>query len=185
MNVYETCPTLYSGRYLLRQTRMEDRDALLKVYSDIAAVPIFNSDNCTGDFYMTTPEAMENCIRFWLREYALGYYVRWSVLDREAGEVIGTVELFNRGSEDAYNGMGLLRLDLRSDYETETAIPQILNVLLPQAYTLFDCAAIATKIPPCAQVRKKALTAMGFTAGNEPLIGHHGKEFWDYYVLRK
>lgn len=185
MDVYETCPTLYSGRYLLRQTCLEDRDDLLKVYSDKAAVPIFNSDNCTGDFYMTTSEDMENCIRFWISEYAQRYYVRWSILDRETGEVVGTIELFDRGSEDAYNGMGLLRLDLRSDYENETAISQILGVLLPHTHEMFSCQAIATKIPPCAQVRKMTLTAMGFEACADPLLGHGGREYWDYYVLRK
>ena len=81
MDVYEICPQFASDRYLLRQTSMADREDLLKVYSDRKAVPIFNSDNCTGDFYMTTPEDMANCIDFWLREYGQRYYVRWSIID--------------------------------------------------------------------------------------------------------
>ena len=66
MDIYEICPQLESANYLLRQTCLKDCDDLLKVYSDPAAWPIFNSDNCTGDFHITKPEDMENCIRFWL-----------------------------------------------------------------------------------------------------------------------
>lgn len=185
MDVYEHCPQLSSERFLLRQTRMEDRDDLLKVYSDVAAVPIFNSDNCTGDFYITTPEDMENCIRFWLGEYGQRYYVRWSIVDLSLGEAVGTIELFNRTAGDFYNDMGLLRLDLRSDYEKGESISAILGLLLPEAYELFSCDAIATKIPPCAQARKAALCAMGFRYCPEPLLGHDGTAYGDYYIIHK
>lgn len=185
MDVYETCPEFSSEHYLLRQTTMADRDDLLKVYSDTAAVPIFNSDNCTGDFYMTTPEDMENCIRFWLGEYALRYYVRWSIIDRASGCAIGTIELFHRTADDFFNHVGLLRLDLRSDYETEAAITEILSLLLPPAFGLFSCDTMATKIPACAQVRKNALCGLGFQDTPELLYGHDGRAYGDYYILKK
>lgn len=185
MNVYETCPQFSSNRFLLRQTCMDDCDDLLKVYSDTAAVPIFNSDNCTGDFYMTTREDMANCIDFWQREYALGYYVRWSILDRASDCAVGTIELFNRKAQDFYNNVGLLRLDLRSDFETEDAITAILSLLLPQTWELFACGAIATKIPPCAGVRREALSKLGFAFSPEPLYGHDGTAYGDYYILTK
>lgn len=183
MDVYVTCPEFSSRRFLLRQTTMADRDDLLKVYSDTAAVPIFNSDNCTGDFYMTRPEDMASCIDFWLREYAQRYYVRWSVIDRAGGCAVGTIELFNRKAEDFYNNVGLLRLDLRSDYETPDAIREILALLLPPAFGLFSCGTMATKIPPCAAARRDTLTAMGFRPGPEPLRGHNGTLYGDYYTL--
>lgn len=185
MNVYETCPQFSSEHFLLRQTCMDDCDDLLKVYSDTAAVPIFNSDNCTGDFYMTRKEDMENCIRFWQQEYAQQYYVRWSILNRAAGCAVGTIELFNRTAKDFYTNVGLLRLDLRSDYENEAAITEILSTLLPPAYELFACDTMATKIPACAQVRKTALERMGFRYCPEPLYGHDGTAYRDYYILKK
>lgn len=185
MDVYETCPQLNCGRFLLRQTCMEDRDDLLKVYSAPAAVPIFNSDNCTGDFYITKPEDMENCIRFWLSEYALRYYVRWSVIDRATNHAVGTIELFHRTAADFFNHVGLLRLDLRSDYETGPAITELLSPFLPAAFELFDCAVIATKIPACAQTRREALSKLGFQASPELLYGHDGRAYGDYYVLNK
>lgn len=183
MNVYETCPQLASERFLLRQTVPEDCADLLKVYSDTAAWPVFNSDNCTGDFHMTRPEDMENCIRFWLYEYTLGHYVRWSILDKAANSAVGTIELFNRKSQDFYNNAGLLRLDLRSDYETAEVITALLSLLIPASFGLFSCDRIATKIPPCAQVRARAAESLGFRYSPEPLNGHDGAAYGDYYLV--
>lgn len=185
MDVFECCPSFSSSRFLLRQTCMEDCDDLLKVYSDTAAVPIFNSDNCTGDFYMTRREDMENCIRFWLQEYAMRYYVRWSILDLDTGHAVGTIELFHRTASDFFNHVGLLRLDLRSDYEREDAISQILSLFLPETFGQFSCDVIATKIPPCAQVRKDTLCKMGFKASSQLLYGHDGTPYGDYYTVHK
>lgn len=183
MDIYEVCPQLSSAHFLLRQTCMEDCDDLLKVYSDPAAWPIFNSDNCTGDFRMTKSEDMENCIRFWLYEYSLRYYVRWSIIEKATNAAVGTVELFNRRAEDYYNNVGLLRLDLRSDYETAEAIRDIISILVPCSFELFSCNRIATKIPPCAQVRLCALSKFGFRYSPELLYGHDGKSYGDYYIL--
>jgi RimJ/RimL family protein N-acetyltransferase len=183
MDIYEVCPRLESHRFLLRQTDLNDCSDLLKVYSDPAAWPIFNSDNCTGNFQITTPEDMENCIRFWLSEYAQRYYIRWSIVDKGTQSAIGTVELFNRSSRDFYNNVGLLRLDLRSDYETADAIQEVLSILIPRSFELFSCSRIATKIPTCAQVRISTLTAFGFHCSREPLYSHDGTAYGDYYIL--
>lgn len=181
MDVYEICPQFSSPRFMLRQTGMQDCDDLLKVYSDRAAVPIFNSDNCIGDFYMTRREDMENCIRFWLGEYAMRYYVRWSVIDRAACQAVGTIELFRRSASDHYDGVGLLRLDLRSDYETEDVIQEILLTILPPSRALFGCETFATKAPACAAARRNALAALGFRPCPEPLYGHDGTAYGDYW----
>lgn len=183
MDIYEACPQLSSANFLLRQTGLDDCAGLLKVYSDPAAWPIFNSDNCTGDFRITKQEDMENCIRFWLYEYTQRYYVRWSIIDQSVKLPIGTVELFRRTAQDFFNNVGLLRLDLRSDYETEEAIGQILSILVPSAFTLFSCERIATKIPPCARTRASALSKAGFRYTPELLYGHDGMAYGDYYIL--
>ena len=185
MDVFEQCPEFSCGHFLLRQTRIEDRDNLLKVYSDRKAWPIFNADNCTGDFYMTKPEDMGNCIDFWLSEYRLRYYVRWSIIHRKSGCAVGTIEMFHRTSDDFYNHAGLLRLDLRSDFETAPVITEIAELILPPFFQLFHCSIIATKIPPCAQVRKDALCAMGFRYASALLRGHDGTCYGDYYILEK
>ena len=57
MNIYGSCPTFESERFIARLLRAEDRDDLLRVYGDKKALPFFNSDNCNGDnFYYATGE---------------------------------------------------------------------------------------------------------------------------------
>lgn len=182
MNIYEKCPRLENERFLLRQVEKGDCGDLLKVYSDTAAVPIFNSDNCTGDFYITKEADMARTIDFWLMEYGMGYYVRWSIIDRTAGCAVGTIELFNRTAVDHFNNVGLLRLDLRSDYETSESIQSLMSLLLPRVPEMFGCHTVATKIPPCAAVRRKTLCGLGFVWSPEKVHGHDGRTYGDYYV---
>lgn len=181
MDIYEHCPQFTSQRFALRQVRLEDWSDLLTVYSDTNSVPIFNSDNCTGDFYMTRREDMENCIRFWLSEYAQRYYVRWSVVDLASGCAVGTVELFRRGAQDHFDGVGLLRLDLRSDYETEDVITELVSLLMQHTPSLFDFDRFATKAPACAAERRTALAKLGFSLSPEKLYGHDGRAYGEYW----
>ena len=68
-NVFEDCPVYETASFRLRQVRLADAESLLSCYSDKTAVSKMNADNCTRNFYCTTIEEMENCIRFWLDEY--------------------------------------------------------------------------------------------------------------------
>lgn len=184
MNVYEHCPERSNERFLLRLVSESDREDLLKVYSDPASVPLFNSDNCHGDdFYYQTSERMAQAIEMWLWSYDNGWFVRWSIIDKGAEQAVGTIELFLRPSEDSYDGCGVLRLDLRSDYENEADITDILSLILPPAFGWFGCEAIITKAKPMAEKRIRALTQMGFVSSDEPLIGHDGTAYGDYWIL--
>ena len=59
MNLYSSCPTLESSRFLLRFVEEGDCADLLEVYGDKNALPFFNSDNCDGDnFYYDTLERL-------------------------------------------------------------------------------------------------------------------------------
>lgn len=70
MSVYEECPILENDLFLLRMVEKNDIEDLLKVYSDIKSVPIFNSDNCHGDdFHYQTIERMSQAVDFWLNSY--------------------------------------------------------------------------------------------------------------------
>lgn len=186
MNVYKKCPILENDYFLLRYIREEDAEDLLKVYSDKKAVLLFNSDNCNGDiFYYTTLERMKQQIRFWDDEYNKEYYVRWSIIDKKTSSVIGTIELFNRKANDFFNNCGLLRLDLRSDYEKNEQIEKILEIIIDNAFNLFNCNLIATKAISIATERIKALTKCGFNYSEEKLIGHDGTIYNDYYIKNK
>ena len=70
MDIYEKCPILENERFKVRLIEEKDADDLLKVYSDINALPFFNSDNCHGsNFYCAVRKDMENTIKYWLLEY--------------------------------------------------------------------------------------------------------------------
>ncbi len=152
--------------YLVRKLEVRDTSDLLSVYSDEKAVPLFNSDNCNGDdFHYMSLERMQQAVEFWLWSYTNKYFVRFSIIDKRIQKVIGTIELFHRDSKDYFNRCGLLRLDLKSDYD------------------LFDCDMVATKIPTFAGERKAAAVQNGFFATDKALVGgDDGKVYTNYYV---
>lgn len=120
MNIYEQCLILETNRFKLRMVEKEDCDDLLQGYSDKNALPFFNSDNCNGDnFYYATKERIMEAIAFWNLSYENGWFARLAVIDKLVSKVIGTIEVCLRVSEDAFHNMGILRVDVRSDYEEE------------------------------------------------------------------
>lgn len=194
MNPYETCPVFENENYLLRLVEAEDAPDLLKVYSDEKAVPFFNSDNCHGDdFHYTTLERMQRAVGFWKYSYDNGYFVRWAVVDRKEDRAVGTIELFRREADtddggeragDYFTGSGILRLDLRSDCERAEKAEEILSLILPDAFELFGCSMIATKIHPGNEERRRAVERLGFCSTPKKLISSQdGKEYGDYYIL--
>lgn len=186
MNPYEKCPVFENEKYLLRFVEADDASDLLLVYSDEKAVPLFNSDNCIDNFHYTSLEHMQKTIGYWRWEYQKKYYVRWTILDKNTHHAIGTIELFNRKSDDYFNNCGLLRLDLRSDYECVEKIIEIMSLILIPAFDLFECQFIATKVPDIATERISAVGKLGFELSKEKLIGgHDGKIYTDYYVLQR
>lgn len=187
VNPYEKCPEYENDNYLLRFVQTSDARDLLLVYSDEKAVPFFNSDNCNGDdFHYTSMERMQNVIEYWQWEYQRKGFVRWTIIDKNTHRAIGTIELFNRRSDDYFNNCGLLRLDLRSDYEHGENIIEILSLITPSTFELFDCQKIATKVPHFASERKLAIEQLGFTASGEKLKGgHDSKIYTHYYVMQK
>ena len=182
IDVYEQIPFMESEKFLLREINVADANDLLKVYSDVNSVPIFNSDNCVGDFYITTMQDINRMIDFWRLEYQNKYYVRWGIIDKKANCVIGTIELFNRKAEDYFNNCGLLRLDLRSDYENQDIIEDILGIIIPKTKEMFACEMIATKAILIAKERIAALEKMGFCLSEEVLVGRDGTKYDSYYV---
>lgn len=185
-SVYISCPEFENGRFNLRFISINDCDDLLKVYSDKKAVPLFNSDNCGGDdFYYNTRERMKQALDYWKFEYDRKGFVRWSIIDKRDNVVIGTIELFHRDSKDYFNNCGLLRLDLRSDYETKNDIIYILKLIINETYSLFECNMIATKASSFAKERIKALKELDFLPSENKLIGHDGTEYSSYYFKKK
>lgn len=186
-NVYEECPVLEGEKYMFRLISPEDAEDLQKVYSDKKALPFFNSDNCNGDnFYNPTLEGMAETIKFWIYSYNDKWFVRFSIVDKAASKVIGTVEMFHRESDDAFNGVGVLRIDVGSENEEEKVLLDILKIIVEPSYELLDCKTIITKAPIYAVERIEALKVYGFEKSNEYLIGHSDNyAYRDYWTVRK
>lgn len=185
MNVYKLCSTLESEKFLIRLFQNEDCDDLLKVYSDKNALPFFNSDNCDGDnFYYATKERMVEAISFWKTAYDNGWFVRLSIVDKSVSSVIGTVELCLRVSEDEFNNMGILRVDVRSDYEQEDVLYDVFSLVTPKLEEMLGCKGVLTKAPIYAVERIKAIKKVGFTKSEHMLIGKNGYAYDGYWIIK-
>ena len=183
-NIYELVPSFEDEKYLLRFVKTSDAKDLLEVYSDKNALPFFNSDNCHGDnFYYPDLERMNKAIDFWIQSYKSKCFVRWSVIDKKQNKAIGSIELFHREADDFFNHTGILRLDLKPEYEDAEEIKSIINLLLYSSYSLFDTKRIATKIPVYAIERKSAFENLEFSKSDEFLIGTiDGYSYKDYWI---
>ncbi|MCQ2457672.1 MAG: GNAT family N-acetyltransferase [Clostridia bacterium] len=182
MSIYKKCPELRSDRYLLRLTRTEDLEGLLSVYSDRNALPFFNSDNCNGDnFYYATRERMKEAMDFWEYSYKNGWFARMTIIEADSNRVIGTVELCYRASEDAFNGMCILRVDVGSEYETEAVLTEVFGLIIPYTDELLGTHGIVTKGPIYAVERIKALKNNGFTQSGHYLVGGHDGYLYNGY----
>lgn len=171
-DIYQHCPTIENPRVTLRPVSDADVDDLLAVYSDKRALPFFNSDNCHGDnFYYPTRERMARAIDFWRYSYEQRYFVRWAIVDKATSKAIGTIELFRREADDDLGGVGVLRLDVGSAYESAEILRDILDLIVPPAFDWFDCDEIITKIPLYAVERAAAAKSCGFAPSDRLLIG--------------
>ena len=185
MNIYETCPTLENNKFLLRPVENEDCDDLLRVYSDKNALPFFNSDNCDGDnFYYATKERMTEALGFWSLSYKNGWFARLAIVDKAVSKVIGTIELCLRVSEDEFNNMGILRIDVRSDYEKEEVLYDIAALITPHLPEMLGCNGIITKAPIYAVERIKAFQKAGFAKSDHLLIGKNGYAYDGYWIMK-
>lgn len=184
MNIYETCPMLENEKFIVRLFEKEDCDDLLKVYSDKNALPFFNSDNCDGDnFYYSTKERMEEALGFWQLSYENGWFVRLSIVDKNVSNVIGTIELCLRVSEDEFNNMAILRVDVRSDYEKEECLFDIVSLITPHIPEMLGGNGVLTKAPIYAVERIKAIQKAGFMKSEHLLIGKNGYAYDGYWVI--
>lgn len=187
MNIYEHCPTLENDTFLIRLIEQKDSVDLIEVYGDKLVLPFFNSDNCHGsNFYCSNMTDMENTIKYWLIEYhEYKGFVRFSIVDKQQNKVIGTIEMFKRIANDFYTDCGLLRLDLKRDYENQESMEQILSIVSTPFFSWFECDKIATKAPGYAVERIEALKKVGYEKREEPLIGHDGKQYYDYWLIER
>ncbi|WP_026884726.1 GNAT family N-acetyltransferase [Clostridium akagii] len=180
-NIYEECPIYKNNIITLRQTMMDDAEELLECYSDEKGVMFLNSDNCDGDdFHYTTIETMKQAIEFWEFSYKNKYFVRWTIIFNDTREKIGTIEMFHRVEEDEFNHYGVLRIDLKTNYETKLVIENILETVNENFYEVFNVEAILTKAIPDATNRIHSLLKKGYRPINRKFMIYN-----DYFVNRE
>ena len=127
---------------------------------------------------------MTEAIDFWNMSYRNGWFVRLSVVDKTASTVIGTVELCLRVSGDEFNNMGILRVDVRSDYEQENELYDIFSLITPEIEKMLGCKGVLTKAPIYAVERIKAIQKVGFTKSEHMLIGKTGYAYDGYWTIK-
>ncbi len=177
-DVYTNCPVIRGGRMSMRLVEMSDAEALLRCYSDPSAQKLFNTDHCRDDFRYLTLAEMENAILFWMDAYEAKEFVRFALLDTWTSEVVGTVEIYHYMGEDSWKHRGVVRIDLRSDYENGECLSELLYLINRYAYDVFHVATLAMKAPAAAPQRIAALEQAGYRRTEELLLNRYG----DYYI---
>jgi len=163
IDIYKECPIYKTEILTLKLTSLDDVAELLKCYSDEKAVPLFNSDNCNGDyFHYTTIERMKEAVDFWKYSYEHRYFVRLTVFFNATREKIGTVEIFKREAVDEFNHFGILRIDLQNKYEKQLYIDEILQISNQNFYKDFEVESILTKAIINATERIASLKNKGY-----------------------
>lgn len=183
MNIYECCPSIEGGNFLLRLTEPQDAEDLLNVYSDKNALPFFNSDNCDGDiFYYPTLQRMSEAVSFWDYAYKNGWFVRLSIIEKKTDKAIGTAELCVRVSDDIFNNAGILRIDVASGYEKSGILQELFLLTAPKLNELLGCDKVITKVPAYAVERADAAIKAGFKKSEHLLVGKTGFCYDGYWI---
>lgn len=144
----------------------EDAQALLACYSDPVTQRRADDANCVFPFAFNTMEEMRKCIDFWLEEYKGRWYVRWTIHHKTAHNPIGTVEFFVSQGDTRVTGepvrLGVLRIDLKSEYEQPDLLDELLTVALDKLPLYMPTEMIIAKSAEQDATRTAAYAAKGF-----------------------
>ena len=179
MDVFTVCPEYETDHFKIRKLEAGDVEGLFPCYSDPEAARYFNGDCCGDNFYYTDKEKLRECVEYWLSRYEARDFVRWSVLDKETGLLIGTLEVCP-SLKYAVDGrkMGILRIDLKSEYERWLVLKELMDVLICHIYEDFEVASIIMKIQKDAGERQKLIKEYQFVAAREEC----NISLEDYYI---
>lgn len=182
---YEDCPTVENSDYMIRFVEVSDAESLLPCYAHPTESVITNSFNCTMGYNAHTIEQMRECIKGWQRFFKEKSFIRWSIVNKSNNNAVGTIELFNRYSIDFYDNCVILRLDLCDKYEEFDEINKILELIIPNVFSWFECEFVATKVDTSAIERIESLTMFGFKKSQHVLKCDNGVEYDGFWVLDK
>lgn len=171
MNPYLECPTATTKNFTIRLISEDDSKPIFKCYNDKTAVEFMNDDNCDFGFYIDSQEKMSETIGYWLDFYKKQCFIRFSIVDNERGEAVGTIEGF--GGET-----GVLRVDIASAYEKESYLSEIFIFAKDNFHEIFGNEYLVTKAIPHAIERRQALK------NNEWEYINTFRDYQDYYKIK-
>jgi RimJ/RimL family protein N-acetyltransferase len=154
-NPYDKCPVFETEKFIIRLVEKSDAEDLLGCYSDVNAQKYFNAYNCTSDFKWKTLEEINEYMDFWIQAYNDRAFVRFSIVQKLIKKAIGTIEFFG-------GPYGVLRIDIKSEYEKEEYLKDIIEISVNNFYKLFNTNRIITKAIPEAVDRINVLMDYGF-----------------------
>lgn len=149
INPFETCPVYETEKLIFTKIKLEDAIDLFEVYSDLVTRHHMNNDNCGGEWQCNTIEIIEQGIKSWEQEYLDKFYIRWTVTLKSINKAIGTIELapvpnISRFFDGNCN-TGILRVDIKSNFETEDIFTEIYSMVKNQMFSDFQIKKIITK----------------------------------------
>lgn len=161
-NPYQDCPHYETKHFTLRLVSEEDAKALKFCYGDSKVTELMNNDGCPpGEWNYA--DRMEEVICGWLdQDYAKGYFIRFSVIDKVTQKVVGTVEIYDRKYQQADRTVGILRMDIAHSYEKEKLLMELIQISCHIFFTVFHSEVVLHKVMPTAVERISASRKYGF-----------------------
>jgi RimJ/RimL family protein N-acetyltransferase len=162
-NSFINCPTYETENFLLRKLATKDFEELFSCYSDPLAAKFFNGDNCGISFYFDDKNKFKECMDYWLKAQDIHDFIRFTIVSKVYGKALGTIEICP-SSKYSYKGgkVGILRLDIKSEYETKTVMEELLGILISNLYKDFKVDFLLTKAITEAYARIATLNKNNF-----------------------
>lgn len=179
VSVFEQCPVYESEHFKIRKMKMEDAKELFQCYSNKEAAQYFNGDCCNDDFYYTDYAEFVKCMKYWESRYQEKDFVRFTIMDTRLTQAVGTVEIcpsFKYSADQCC--MGILRIDILPEYESEEEFTELMQVILNHVYEDFDVRSVIMKAQVNADIRRKVLKSFHFV----PAQDECNISFKDYFV---
>jgi hypothetical protein len=176
---YEKCPEYESVNFFLRLVSMDDAEDLFACYSDPEAQKFFNADHCTSDFKFSTLGHMKAYMAGWMDAYKKRHFIRYSIIDKNIGKAIGTMEIFGGARGGKRDEFGVLRIDIQHEYENEASLDELIKISDSFFYDVSTERFITKAIPEAAQ-RINALIQNGYAPAS---IGEGGKR--EHYYMKE
>jgi RimJ/RimL family protein N-acetyltransferase len=166
VNPFDECPIYETENFTYRLVNDNDTEDLFICYSDPVTLSHMNNDNCNGEFRCASIDIMKDAIRRWQKDYERRTFLRWSLIKKNIGKAIGTIEIaplpWGKWFFGKETPVGILRIDLLSKYEQESIFTEIVGLMTTELANDFEVNQVIMKAPPNEQEKINALVINQF-----------------------